>query len=271
MDDGVAECEGGVSSGAAGERAVLVRRVVPEDAVFDLDVAISCTGDASDAVEAVVGVAHDRAAVGDKVGAFDEGGAAVGPCRITVDERVGELECGTTGDMEAAAEGDAGIRVIADDAIFDFEGGACGGIDGEVAAVAVVARVVGPSPAGEGEADQLAAFDSRASAEDGAGFVGRANDGLRRAGRAADFDSFFNDDALGVVAWQDLDEIALVCHRVGFGDGGVGFAHGSIAGGVVAGGGDPERVADGFLDLNRHDPVGEPSAGGGPHGECVVA
>jgi hypothetical protein len=24
------------------------------------------------------------------------------------------------------------------------------------------------------------------------------------------------------------------------------------------------------LDLHRHDPVGEPSAGGGSHGKCVV-
>ena len=239
MDDGVAECEGGVASGAAGERAVLVGRVVPEDAVFDLDVAISCAGDAADAVEAVVGIAHDGAAVGDEVGSFDEGGAAIRPSCVAVDERVGEGEGGSAGDMEAAAEGDAGIRVIADDAIFDFEGGACGGIDGKAAAVAVVTGVVGPSPACKREANQLATFDSLASAEDGAGFVRRANDGLHRAGRAADFDRFFNDDALGVVAWQDLDEIALVCHRVGFGDGGVGFTDGSIARGVIAGGGDP--------------------------------
>ena len=249
----------------------MVGCVAPEDAVFDLDVAISCTGDAADAVVAVVGITHDRAAVGDEVGSFDEGGSAVGPGRVAVDEGVGELEGGATRDMEAAAEGDAGIRVIADDAIFDFEGGACRSVDGEAAAVAVVAGVIGPTAAGEGEPDERAAFDSLATAEDGAGFAGRADDGLSGACGAADFDGFFNHEALGVVARQDFDEVAFVGYGVGFCDGGVGFADRSIAGGVVAGGGDPEGGADGFLHLHRHDPVGESSAGGGPHAECVVA
>lgn len=239
MDYGVAECEGGVSSGAAGERTVLVGRVVPEDAVFDLDVAISCSRDAADAVEAVVGIAHDRAAVGDEVGAFDEGGSAVGPGRVAMDERVRELEGGATCDMEATAEGDAGIRVIANDAIFDFEGGACGGVDGEAAAVAVVAGVVGPAAASESESNERATFDAFTSAEDGAGFACRADDGLRGACGAADFDGFFDHKALGVVARQDFDEVTFVGYGVGFCDGGVGFADGSIASGVITGGGDP--------------------------------
>ena len=200
MDDGVAECEGGISSGAAGDRAVLVGRVIPEDAVFDLDVAISCSGDAADAVEPVVGIAHDGAAVGDEVGSLDEGGSAARPSGVVFDERVGEAERAATGDMETAAECDAGIVVVRDDAIFDFKGGACRSVDGEAAAVAVVARVVGSAAAGEGEPDELAAFDRLAFAINRAGQASGADGGFGGAGGAGDFDRFLNHHALGVVA-----------------------------------------------------------------------
>ena len=178
----------------------MVRRVAPEDAVFDLDVAISCSGDAADAVEAVVGIAHDGAAVGDEVGSFDEGGAAVGPSGVVFDERVGEAERGAAGGVEAAAEGDAGIVIVRDNAIFHLVGGACRSVDGEAAAVAVVARVVGSAAAGEGEPDELAAFDSLAFAINRAGQASGADGGFGRAGSAGDFEGFFNHDALGVVA-----------------------------------------------------------------------